>query len=70
MTFNGSWGYMPSAIDWHSVRAVIGMLAHGQRRAGQPAPEHRPRTRWFHPTRSARAPAGGRPGLKENGEAV
>jgi len=27
MTFNGSWGYMPSAIDWRSVREVIGMLA-------------------------------------------
>jgi len=26
MTFNGSWGYMPSAIDWHSVREVISML--------------------------------------------
>lgn len=26
MTFNGSWGYMPSAIDWHSVRAVLDML--------------------------------------------
>ncbi|NLV73991.1 MAG: alpha-L-fucosidase [Chloroflexi bacterium] len=26
MTFNGSWGYMPSAIDWHSTRSVISML--------------------------------------------
>jgi alpha-L-fucosidase len=26
MTFNGSWGYMPSAIDWHSSRAVVQML--------------------------------------------
>ena len=26
MTFNGSWGYMPSAIDWHSARAVVQML--------------------------------------------
>lgn len=26
MTFNGSWGYMPSAIDWHPPRAVVGML--------------------------------------------
>ena len=26
MTFNGSWGYMPSAVDWHSVRAVLGMI--------------------------------------------
>jgi alpha-L-fucosidase len=26
MTFNGSWGYMPSAVDWHPVRAVLGML--------------------------------------------
>jgi alpha-L-fucosidase len=26
MTFNGSWGYMPSAIDWRPVREVIGML--------------------------------------------
>jgi len=26
MTFNGSWGYMPSAIDWRSIREVIGML--------------------------------------------
>jgi len=26
MTFNGSWGYMPSAIDWHSAREVVGML--------------------------------------------
>jgi len=26
MTFNGSWGYMPSAIDWRSVREVLGML--------------------------------------------
>ncbi len=26
MTFNGSWGYMPSAVDWHSPRAVILML--------------------------------------------
>ena len=26
MTFNGSWGYMPSAIDWRSVREVIEML--------------------------------------------
>ena len=26
MTFNGSWGYMPSAIDWHSARAVVKML--------------------------------------------
>ena len=26
MTFNGAWGYMPSAIDWHSPRAVIKML--------------------------------------------
>ena len=26
MTFNGSWGYMPSAVDWHSTRKVIDML--------------------------------------------
>jgi len=26
MTFNGSWGYMPSAIDWHSPREVVLML--------------------------------------------
>ncbi len=26
MTFNGSWGYMPSAIDWLSARAVVQML--------------------------------------------
>ena len=26
MTFNGSWGYMPSAVDWRSVREVIEML--------------------------------------------
>jgi alpha-L-fucosidase len=26
MTFNGSWGYMPSAIDWRSVREVLDML--------------------------------------------
>jgi len=26
MTFNGSWGYMPSAIDWHSARDVVLML--------------------------------------------
>jgi alpha-L-fucosidase len=26
MTFNGSWGYMPSAIDWRPVREVLGML--------------------------------------------
>ncbi len=26
MTFNGSWGYMPCAIDWRSVREVISML--------------------------------------------
>lgn len=26
MTFNGSWGYMPAAIDWHSSRDVVGML--------------------------------------------
>ncbi|KPK48530.1 MAG: alpha-L-fucosidase [Planctomycetes bacterium SM23_25] len=26
MTFNGSWGYMPSAIDWHSTREVLAML--------------------------------------------
>ena len=26
MTFNGSWGYMPSAIDWHSARSVVTML--------------------------------------------
>jgi len=26
MTFNGSWGYMPSAIDWRPVREVISML--------------------------------------------
>jgi alpha-L-fucosidase len=26
MTFNGSWGYMPSAIDWRPVREVINML--------------------------------------------
>ncbi len=26
MTFNGSWGYMPSAVDWHSTRAVVFML--------------------------------------------
>lgn len=26
MTFNGSWGYMPSAIDWRSVREVLGLL--------------------------------------------
>jgi alpha-L-fucosidase len=28
MTFNGSWGYFPSApdSDWHSSRAVIGMV--------------------------------------------
>jgi alpha-L-fucosidase len=26
MTFNGSWGCMPSAIDWRSVREVISML--------------------------------------------
>ncbi|OQA46159.1 MAG: Alpha-L-fucosidase [Chloroflexi bacterium ADurb.Bin325] len=29
MTFNGAWGYMPSAPDedWHSTRAVLGMLS-------------------------------------------
>ena len=26
MTFNGSWGYMPSAMDWHSPRQVLHML--------------------------------------------
>ena len=26
MTFNGSWGYMPSSPDWRSVREVIGLL--------------------------------------------
>ena len=26
MTFNGSWGTMPSAIDWRSVREVLGLL--------------------------------------------
>ena len=26
MTFNGSWGYMPCAIDWRSVREVVQML--------------------------------------------
>ncbi len=26
MTFNGAWGYMPSAIDWRSPRDVIMML--------------------------------------------
>ncbi len=26
MTFNGSWGYMPSAVDWHSTREVVFML--------------------------------------------
>jgi alpha-L-fucosidase len=26
MTFNGSWGYMPPAVDWRSVREVLGML--------------------------------------------
>jgi alpha-L-fucosidase len=26
MTFNGSWGYMPSAVDWHSAREVVSML--------------------------------------------
>ncbi|MCD6520274.1 MAG: alpha-L-fucosidase [Anaerolineae bacterium] len=26
MTFNGSWGYMPSAIDWRSAREVVQML--------------------------------------------
>jgi alpha-L-fucosidase len=26
MTFNGSWGYMPSAIDWRPVREVLGLL--------------------------------------------
>jgi len=26
MTYNNSWGYMPSAIDWRSNREVIGML--------------------------------------------
>jgi alpha-L-fucosidase len=26
MTFIGSWGYMPSAVDWRPVREVIGML--------------------------------------------
>jgi len=26
MTFNGSWGYMPCAIDWRPVREVLGML--------------------------------------------
>jgi len=26
MTFNGSWGYFPTAIDWRPVREVISML--------------------------------------------
>ncbi len=26
MTFNGSWGYMPCAIDWRPVREVLAML--------------------------------------------
>ncbi len=26
MTFNGSWGYMPAAVDWQSERSVISML--------------------------------------------
>ena len=26
MTFNGSWGYMPSSPDWRSVREVVEML--------------------------------------------
>jgi len=33
MTFNESWGYMPSSIDWKSPRQILGMLttaaAHG-----------------------------------------
>ncbi len=45
MTFNGSWGYFPTApdSDWHSSRAVIGMLQKRGRRRRQPAAEHRPR---------------------------
>jgi len=45
MTFNGSWGYMPSAIDWHSVRDVLGMLRTAAAGAGNlllnvgPAPD-------------------------------
>ncbi len=26
MTFNGSWGYFPAAVDWHSAREVVMML--------------------------------------------
>ena len=26
MTFNGSWGYMPCAIDWRSAREILDML--------------------------------------------
>jgi len=26
MTYNGSWGYFPTAIDWRTVREVISML--------------------------------------------
>ncbi len=72
MTFNGSWGYHAApASDWHSAREVIEHAAHGHRRRGQPAAEHRPGAR--------RLGARGRPNqrlvpvgqwLAQNGEAV
>lgn len=70
MTFNGSWGYMPSAIDWHSVRAVIGMLRTAAAGQGNlllnigPAPDGS-----IPPEAPERLLAVGH-WLKENGEAV
>lgn len=70
MTFNGSWGYMPSAIDWHSVRAVIGMLRTASAGQGNlllnigPAPDGS-----IPPEAPERLLAVGQ-WLKQNGEAV
>ncbi len=70
MTFNGSWGYMPSAIDWHSVRSVIGMLRTASAGQGNlllnigPAPDGS-----IPPEAPERLLAVGQ-WLKENGEAV
>ncbi len=72
MTFNGSWGYMPTPPeDWHSVREVLG-------HAAAPAPPGGgnlllnigPTPDGSVPPEAARAADRGRQVARENGEAV
>lgn len=70
MTMNGSWGYMPSAIDWCSVREMLAMLRTASAGGGNLLLNIGPRPDGSVPEESVeRLTAAGR-WLEANGEAV